>query len=95
MRVIHVTFCCILALAATSLAWASEPQDTAPTTETVQPTDQNGNPMTPQEFDQANKARMDARTKAVEDRLKARQDKWKKIQQKAGTNGTTQNGTAQ
>jgi hypothetical protein len=90
MRVIHVTFCCILALAATNQAWAVGPQDTAPTTETVQPTDQNGRPMTAQEFDQANKARIDARTKAVENRLKARQDKWKKMQQKTDTNGTAQ-----
>lgn len=44
----------------------------------VQPHDKNGNPMTAEQFAQANQARIDARTAAVIKRLEARQAKWRK-----------------
>lgn len=44
----------------------------------IQPRDKNGNPMTPEEFNRAADARMQARMEASIRRLEARQARWKK-----------------
>ena len=56
-------------------AQASPPTASTPTTQAY---DENGNPMTPEEFAKAYKARMEAKSAATRNRLEARQSKWKK-----------------
>ena len=93
MKIISMTFCCVLALAAVNPVWAADTGKTSSaedTTGQVQALDQNGKPMTAQEFDQAYQAQLQARTKAIEARLKARQEKWKRNKTQDPTNGTEQ-----
>jgi len=68
-------------------AEANVPTDTqsspsSESTPTTQAYDENGNPMTPEEFAKAYKARMEAKSAETENRLKARQSKWKKDRNK-------------
>ncbi len=63
--------------------------------DTMQPQayDQNGKPMTKEEFDKAYKAHMKAKINATENRLEARQSRWKKNEQPGGSQD--QNATPQ
>lgn len=67
-------------------ASADVPADTqatppAASTPETQAYDENGKPMTPEEFAKAYKARMEGKSAATQNRLEARQSRWNKDRQ--------------